>query len=92
MTPASAAALAKRLIPSAGRIEALLTHRTAQSAATVAALAAAWSLGKDLEPARALAARARASGVTWPIWALTARTPSGAPRRRANRVAVSNSP
>lgn len=97
MTPASAAALAKRLIPSAGRIEALLTHRAAQSAATVAALLAlAWSLSQGtwslLAPSSP--ALARSGGDQADLRALTSSHPFGraAPAAPAaeTRVAVSN--
>lgn len=97
MTPASAAALAKRLIPSAGRIEALLTHRAAQSAATVAALLAlSWSLSQGTWSLLAPSSPALAGtgGGQADLGALTSSHPFGraAPAAPAaeTRVAVSN--
>jgi general secretion pathway protein C len=98
MTPASAAAFAKRLIPSPVQIEALLTHRAAQSAATVAALLAlAWSLSQGtwslLAPSPPALARS-GSGLA-DLGALTSSHPFGraapaGPAPAETRVAVSN--
>jgi general secretion pathway protein C len=87
----------QRLVPSAGRIEALLTHRAAQSAATVAALLAlAWSLSQGtwslLAPSPP--ALARSGSDLADLGALTSSHPFGraAPAAPAaeTRVAVSN--
>ena len=97
MTPASAAAFAKRLIPSAGRIEALLAHRAAQSAATVAALLAlAWSLSQGTWSllAPSAPALARSGSGQADLGALTRSHPFGRAAAAApaaeTRVAVSN--